>query len=88
MKEPTTKTLELPSGRKAEIVDWAPAWVAMDVRKHNVDGNGEKFLIEALVKSIDGTAENLYAEVRALPIADYKFLDTELAKLMQVSPNS
>lgn len=77
----TTKKFKLPHcGLEVEIYDWMTAGEAMEVAKQE---DGQKFLIETLVLSIDGVKENIYTEVLNLSLKDYKVLDNELSELIK-----
>lgn len=81
MENTNIQKVELPSGKIAEILKEAPAWVILDLAKQKEDDR-QKFLVESMVKSIDGVTENLNEVVRNLTIKDFRVLDKALAKLL------
>lgn len=75
------KEITLPSGIKAEIKEYAEAWILMDLNKQE---DTQKFLIESTVLSLSGETKNVYSLVRDLSVKDFKALDKELQKLFNI----
>lgn len=81
--ENLTQKITLPSGKVVEVLAEAPAWILLDITKHEGDAR-QKFLFESMVISFDGVKENIYDGVRNLNIRDFKKLDGVLTGLLTV----
>lgn len=57
---------------------------AKEIRDLGKAEDGQKYLIETLIVSIDGTSENLYDRVMDLRYEDYKQIDNALSGLITV----
>jgi len=86
MAERKTKTVTTPSGVPVELKEYISAGEFLDATETK-DGTEmpkaqlAKKLVEAAVKSINGSPDSIANNLRELPLGDYLFLSKEVAKL-------
>jgi hypothetical protein len=86
MSDIKTQTVTTPSGVPVEIKECLTAGDFIDANDNPTELSkvqlGKK-LMDLAVVSINGDVTNIPAALRALPIADYVFLNKEVAKLIE-----
>jgi len=81
MEIPIVK-LKLPSGIEVEMLEYINAGLVIDSNAKDNVTDGQKFLIENVIVSINGKKENLYQEARALRFSDYQKIDSKIKELI------
>jgi len=88
MQERKTKTVTTPSGAIVELKEYLTAGEFIDL--NDVKDGAEiskaqmaKRILDLAVVSINGSTENISDALRELPVADYIFLNKEVAKLIE-----
>lgn len=86
MSDLKTKTLTTPSGIPVELKESLTAGDFIDANDNPTELSKvqlSKKLIDIAVVSVNGVRTDIPNAVRSLPLPDYVFLSTEVAKLIQ-----
>lgn len=76
------KELTLPSGIKVTILEYVTAGLMMDFNLQE-EKEKQKFLIESVVKSVNGSTENIYNQLRDLRLNDWVIVDGAVSALIE-----
>lgn len=78
--ERETRKVTIPNTQiEVELCSYITAREVFGIQKAP---DATEYLIGQLVKSFDGSTENIVDRVLSLPIESYKFIDEELVKLL------
>lgn len=87
MSERTNKTVTTPSNHTVELKEYISAGEFLDINDAKEGAELSKSelakrLVNAAVVSVDGATEDIPNVLRNLPLADYLFLNKEVAKIV------